>query len=160
MTMDLTKFDVKDRPKTDIFEKMRYDNITPIYYFMKEFINDELYKTNMYIRKNKPDNEVTVSCSDFYDLFTRYLTRNNLDEHLKFLKTKTVKKDLDTIKGTTADRPVKINGKTIRCHIFDVEIVMGYLKKNYFSSDKLEEVLDYGLDVKKNNSDSESDAAD
>ena len=160
MNIDLSKFDVKDRPKTDIFEKMRYDNITPIYYFMKDFINDKLYTKSMYVRKNKPDNEVTISCSDFYDLFSRYLNKNNLDEHLKFLKTKTVKKDLDTIKGILADKPVKINGKTIRCHIFDVEIVMVYLKKNYFSSDKLEEVIDYGSDVEQNTNDSDSEFED
>lgn len=153
MNIDLTEFDVKDRPKTDIFEKMRYDGISPIYFFMKEFMNEKLYTKKMYVRKNRPDNEVTVSCSDFYILFSRYLNRNNLDEHLKFLKTKTVKKDLDTIKGIVADHPVKINGKTVRCHIFDIDIVMGYLKKNYFSSEKLEEIIDYGSDVEQNNSD-------
>lgn len=157
MNIDLSKFDIKDRPKTDIFEKMRYDNITPIYYFMKDFINDKLYSKSMYVRKNKPDNEVTISSNDFFDLFTRYLNRNNLEEHLKFLKTKTVKKDLDTIKGIIADKPVKINGKTVRCHIFDVEIAMAYLKKNYFSSEKLEEVLDYGSDVEQNSNNSDSD---
>lgn len=160
MNIDLSNFDVKDRPKTDIFEKMRYDNITPIYYFMKDFINDKLYTKSMYVRKNKPDNEVTISSNDFFDLFSRYLNRNNLEEHLKFLKTKTVKKDLDTIKGILADKPVKINGKTIRCHIFDVELVMGYLKKNYFSSDKLEEVIDYGSDVEQNTNDSDSEFED
>lgn len=140
--VDLSDFNVKQRPKTELFKIMQYDNILPIYHFCRELLQNKLEGEPIIKERG---NKLYCVTNDFVLKYLEYLKAS--DDFVEYadkpLNRRNVKKNINEITGAEWGIVIKINGKSERCILFEKDKSIKYVIKQYFDGVACEKVLEF-----------------
>ena len=161
---DLSKFNIKIRPKTKVYEEMKEDNINPVYRYLRELCDKKKFKNGWIIKteqgaKSAPVDTYENDCSDdsdddddnddndeklyaiepakFCKKYLSYCEQNNLYDQIKYFKRVDLKRNLSELKHVIVDRQIRYDGKNpTRVFIFDFKKLKEHLNELYFTNDE------------------------
>ena len=125
LTMDISAFNIKDRPITEAYDEMKSHSCNPLYTFLYDIFSTNDYKEISTAHKKRPD-ELRILSTYIITLYNEYLEKNHLDNAID-INSRTLTVLLQSI-GVKKKR-VKIGGKTKEPFIFDKNTILDTLKK-------------------------------
>jgi hypothetical protein len=140
MDIDLSKVDIRVRPKTEQFEIMKNENLKPIHHYLKYIVEKTEFDEPWMLRP-KDENQVCIKPTDFYMKYKLWLERESYD--VNYFKQRDVLKELESIDHIDVkDESIKYKNKCIRVFIFNRSLLKEHLFKEFFTM-KVKETIEW-----------------
>tara|TARA_R110001606_G_scaffold398031_1_gene576106 strand:+ start:690 stop:2906 length:2217 start_codon:yes stop_codon:yes gene_type:complete len=133
MTMDISKFNIKDRYISQEYKNIQSATSNPFHEYLYEICNNKDDLIN--IRTHKGDD--IISCNDIYEGYTAYLEHNNLSQTIK-----TNNRDMrsNMLECGAVDAKPYINKIQVRCFKLQFSKLKLYLEKHYIKDNDEETI--------------------
>ena len=136
LTMDISGFNIKDRPITDAYNEMKSHSCNPLYKFLYDLFYTEQYKEIATSNKKTPT-DIRIDSNHILTYYNNYLSSNNLVDSIS-INSRTLTVSLQSI-GIKKKR-VKIDGRVKEPFIFDINTIVDTLKiKTNLNDDDIED---------------------
>ena len=136
MTMDISGFNIKNRPLTEAYKEMKSHSCNPVFKFLYDLFYTQEYKAISTAHKKTPT-DIRIESKDLLLTYNEYLRTNNLDEVI-IINSRTLTSTLQS-QGIKKKR-VKVNGITKEPFIFDLNTILSKMQKiTDLNDDDLEE---------------------
>lgn len=100
MSLDLSNFNITDRPKTEAYKNMRNNNVSPVYNYLYDIFKNDEYKEDFEdeFKVHKKTGNILIQSSALFRNFKYYLEEKGLNYKLDFKKLKSILSDIDIVR--------------------------------------------------------------